>query len=63
MLSKEGFDVDTAEDGVQAVRTVARVSYDMVLMDGFMPNKTGWEATADIRADEVPRPASPVTSH
>ena len=32
-----------AEDGVQAVRATARFKYDIVLMDGFMPNKTGWE--------------------
>lgn len=57
MLTKEGYDVDCAEDGVQAVRAVACVSYDVVLMDGFMPNKTGWEATADIRADESRRGA------
>jgi len=58
MLTKEGFDVDTAEDGVQAVRAAARFSYDLVLMDGFMPNKTGWEATADIRAAEKERGAT-----
>ena len=52
MLQKEGFDVEVAEDGDQAVKAVLRVPYDVVLMDGFMPNKTGWEATVDIRKEE-----------
>ena len=37
--------VDTADDGAEAVKATARVSYDVVLMDGFMPIKTGWHAT------------------
>jgi PAS domain S-box-containing protein len=52
MLTKGGFNVDTAEDGDLAVKLAQRVSYDVILMDGFMPNKTGWEATIDIRAIE-----------
>jgi len=32
-----------AVDGVQAVRATGRIKYDIVLMDGFMHNKTGWE--------------------
>mmetsp|Transcript_83582 Transcript_83582/g.135490 ORF Transcript_83582/g.135490 Transcript_83582/m.135490 type:complete len:904 (+) Transcript_83582:3-2714(+) len=55
MLTKEGYDVDTAEDGDIAVKRAQRVRYQVILMDGFMPNKTGWEATKEIRADELVR--------
>lgn len=54
-LAKVGYQVDTAEDGVEAVKAVGRVAYDVVLMDGFMPNKTGWEATKEIRSEELAR--------
>jgi len=55
MLTKEGYEVDTAEDGDLAVKAAQRVTYQVILMDGFMPNKTGWEATKDIRAEEIAR--------
>jgi len=55
LLQKSGYQVDTAEDGVEAVRAAGRVAYDVVLMDGFMPNKTGWEATTQIRQEENAR--------
>jgi hypothetical protein len=53
MLSKEGYEVDTAEDGDLAVKAAQRMTYDVILMDGFMPSKTGWETTTDIRSDEI----------
>ena len=53
MLSKNGYQVDTAEDGDDAVKAAQNVSYDLIFMDGCMPNKTGLEATVEIRADEA----------
>ena len=53
MLSKDGYQVDTAEDGDDAVKAAHNVSYDLILMDGCMPNKTGLEATEEIRANEA----------
>jgi CheY-like chemotaxis protein len=53
MLSKDGYQVDTAEDGDDAVKAAHNVSYDVILMDGCMPNKTGLEATEEIRANEA----------
>jgi len=53
MLSKSGYQVDTAEDGDDAVKASQNVSYDLIFMDGCMPNKTGLEATVEIRANEA----------
>ncbi len=52
MLERENFHVDTVMDGDAAVKFTATNQYDMVLMDGFMPIKTGWQATEEIRERE-----------
>lgn len=36
-LSKEDYDIDTAEDGVEAIRMIASHYYDVILTDLMMP--------------------------
>jgi CheY-like chemotaxis protein len=50
MLSRLGYSFDVVANGVEAVAAVRRVSYDLVLMDLFMPLMNGIEATVAIRA-------------
>ncbi|KAL9010555.1 MAG: hypothetical protein Q9173_004522 [Seirophora scorigena] len=55
MLAALHYDVLTAEDGVQAVKTVLEhdESIDIILMDQSMPRKDGIAATREIRALEA----------
>jgi CheY-like chemotaxis protein len=41
--------ISEAVDGVEAVEKVKQRRFDVILMDLFMPNKDGVQATADIR--------------
>ncbi|MCC5977121.1 MAG: response regulator [Salinarimonas sp.] len=59
-LGRFGIVPDTVRDGHEAVAAVAQGKYDLVLMDGWMPELDGYAAARAIRADESARGAAPV---
>jgi EAL domain-containing protein (putative c-di-GMP-specific phosphodiesterase class I) len=52
-LAQLGGSVETVENGVQAVQAVGSAGYDIVFMDGSMPEMDGFEATRRIREAEA----------
>jgi len=60
MLTSAGYHVDTVFDGAAAVRAVAAQPYDVILMDCQMPELSGYEATAIIRAQEGAERNTPI---
>jgi CheY-like chemotaxis protein/signal transduction histidine kinase len=60
MLSGAGYRVDTVPDGAAAVEAAAARSYDAILMDCQMPELSGYEATAAIRANDGSERHTPI---
>jgi signal transduction histidine kinase/ligand-binding sensor domain-containing protein/CheY-like chemotaxis protein/HPt (histidine-containing phosphotransfer) domain-containing protein len=54
MLEELGHQVDVVENGLLAVAACARTRYDLILMDGRMPEMDGATATRLIRAGGPP---------
>ncbi|GAB4290786.1 MAG: hypothetical protein Kow0090_04000 [Myxococcota bacterium] len=52
MLSKAGFEVVTAKDGVEVLETLKKEPVDIVLLDIRMPNLDGLQTTLKIRKEE-----------
>lgn len=55
MLTRLGYQVDVAQDGLEAVEAASRQPYELVMMDLHLPGCDGLEATRRIRAQQGPR--------
>jgi CheY-like chemotaxis protein len=62
-LEQLGFECDEAEDGALAVALCQSRQYELVLMDNMMPNMSGAEATASMRASGDAKYIFGITAH
>ncbi len=53
LLVAEGYQVITANDGVEAVEKAKSEMPDLIIMDVVMPNLNGFQATRAITSDET----------
>ena len=53
MLTREGYEVATAKDGVDALQQLQDMKPDCILLDVEMPRMDGFEFARNVRADEA----------
>lgn len=52
-LVKEGYQVDEAGDGMQAVEMFQEGGYDLVILDIMLPKMDGWSVCREIRRESM----------
>jgi len=52
MLSKLGFSVEKATDGLDALEKVEDFRPDLILLDNIMPRMSGWDLTKKLKGDD-----------
>ena len=50
-LRRQGFEVTAVEDGAQALQTLETRLFDLIVVDGMMPNVDGLEVCRRVKAD------------
>jgi two-component system, OmpR family, response regulator ResD len=55
-LKEEGFIVDLANDGNEALDQINKNSYSVILLDLVMPNKDGFEVLAELKKRKIKTP-------
>jgi pilus assembly protein CpaE len=59
-LKQEGYEVVTAADGAEAIRTWQQAAPSLILLDAGLPLVDGYEVAARVRAEERPGVHTPI---
>jgi len=63
LLEKQGYSVDSAHDGAEALKRVAREHFDLILLDYKMPGLSGLDTLKQIRASQCQTPVIIITAY
>ena len=63
LLTTEGYLADTAHNGTEGLQKLASHSYDLVLLDLMMPDKSGMEVLEEVRQRDKETPIFMITAY
>jgi DNA-binding response OmpR family regulator len=61
-LTKDGYDVETAEDGEKAIEMTEETTYDIIISDVMMPFVSGFELLKTLKERGIEAPVLLLTS-
>ena len=50
-LVRLGYEITTVDDGMEALETIKSEEFDLIILDLFMPKKSGFEVVETIREE------------
>ncbi len=62
LLEREGYLVETAEDGLEALQVLEEAAPDLILLDLWMPRMDGWQFLVRLRQRDHPHRDVPVVA-
>jgi len=63
LLTIEGYSVDLAPNATEGLERLAKSTYDLVLLDLMMPDKSGMEVLAEVRERDRETPIFLITAY
>ena len=63
LLEMEGYSVTLASDGAEGLRNLNKARFDVVLLDLMLPDRSGMDVLADIRAKDQETPIIMLTAY
>ncbi|MFL6274770.1 MAG: response regulator transcription factor [Blastocatellia bacterium] len=62
LLASEGYEVESAMDGISGLRMAAEGTFELILLDVMLPGKNGFDVCRDLRARNVTTPVMMLTA-
>src|SRR5579884_1547316 len=63
LLTLEGYDIDMAPNATEGLKKIEGGSYDLVLLDLMMPDRSGMEVLEDVRERDKETPIFMITAY
>jgi DNA-binding NtrC family response regulator len=63
LLSLEGYDIDLAQNGSEGLKKIETGSYDLILLDLMMPDRSGMEVLVEVRERDRETPIFMITAY
>ena len=61
-LRAEGYEVETAADGIEGLRRATGESFDLLILDVMMPGRSGFDVVREVRREGLPVPILMLTA-